>query len=244
MVSHIKWLYLIALTSIGCSVISILGIIANGSFMLNVIIIAVGLVSILVTYRISAIVSTLLAQNNDLNKRVVDLQEKLQSSEDFRNRFREALTKESNRAEALEHENKKLKADIQRLEDINTTDDLITLEHFRDTVTTRFIEQLRSVEMPLSEEDRQAIVDSTIRIAMMAFDIAENTGSGDVAIREDQRLNIDIVNGKITTEEAMSQAVKITDNPTITPKWARALGATFKDIVSENSNIIFSGYKI
>lgn len=244
MVSHIKWLYLIALASIGCSVISILGLVANGSFMLNVIIIAIGLVSILVTYRVSAIISTLLAQNNNLNKQIKDLQERLHSSENFRNRFREALTMESNRAEALELENHRLKDEVKQLEGAYTTDDQITLENFRNTITTRFIEQLRDVNMPLSEADRQAIVDSTIRIAMMAFDIAETAGWSNVSNREEQRLNVDIVNGKITTEEAISQAIKITDNPTITPKWARALGTTFKEIVSENSNIIFSGYKI
>lgn len=242
--SIVKWLYLIALVSVVCGIISILGIMIESHLILNVIIVVCGLLSIIIVYSLSVAISKQNCKFNELKETIVQLNKQLKSSEDFRGRFRDALKTESDRADVLEQENQKLKVEIAQVKGAFISDADLVLMNFRNNVTTRFFEQLRGVNMPLDLEERQVIIDNTINVAMMALDIAETLQWSDVVNREEQKLNVGIINGTISHEDALNNAIKITDNPTITPKWARALGMAFKGVVSEDANIIFSGYKM
>ena len=86
------------------------------------------------------------------------------------------------------------------------------------------------------------IIDMTIDLAMKAVDVAD-ASDWNINNRPEQKLNLEVVSQVKTIEQAYENAKQITDNPTVTPKWIRALHGSLKDIVSETCKIIYSGYK-
>lgn len=153
---------------------------------------------------------------------------KLEKSESVRNRYREVVGELENQLKA-----KNILKDDPASK---------MLESFRNNVVSPYIAALKDVEMPLSPEAKQNIIDMTIDLAMKAVDVAD-ASDWNINNRPEQKLNLEVVSQVKTIEQAYENAKQITDNPTVTPKWIRALHGSLKDIVSETCKIIYSGYK-
>ena len=116
------------------------------------------------------------------------------------------------------------------------------LASFHHNYVAPYLDYLMKVEMPLSVEVKQKIVNDTVELAMLALDMAD-AYDWDINNRTEQRIVCGLLLGQMSKEEALAQAIKITDNPYETPKWVRALSESLKDVISQDSNIILSGYK-
>lgn len=244
----VVYLYAITAITLCCSGLSI----ACSATKLNTIVSVVALVaSVLSLAIIHYLVESVSNDQETTNRNIIDLENKLKSLQEKNKRDNElkqglskALEEETEQATILKQEIAKLKAELQRIDEEGYFSvALNTVKNFRNHITTQYYEQLRATDEPLTQEARQAIIDSTIDMAMLAFDMAE-TIDWNLSNREEQKLNIEIINDPESRQQSVEEAIIITDNPTITPKWARLLGETFKDIVSKEANIIYSGYKI
>ena len=153
----------------------------------------------------------------------------LNKSEDLRARLREKILEMSKDKEKFA-----LEPRDQRAEQY--------LASFHQNYVSPYLDYLMSVEMPLSVEVKQKIVNDTVELAMLALDMAD-AYDWDVNNRAEQRIVCGLLLGQMSKEEALAQAVKITDNPYETPKWVRALSESLRDVISSDSNIILSGYK-
>lgn len=239
----VRWLYAIALVVIVCSVASMFDIMINLSAVLSIVVAVVAVLLLVVVYRLDSVLSALRERSAEAEEQLVKLQEETKRSREIKQRLSDALKEESNKVAMLEAENAESKEEIERLKGAYMSDAEMTLMNFRDHITTKYLEQLRATSEPLSDEARQAIIDSTVDMAMIAFDMAE-TVHWTLSNREEQRLNTAIINDPDARQQAMDKAIVITDNPTLTPKWARLLGETFQGVVSEDAKIIYSGYKM
>ena len=168
--------------------------------------------------------------------KIEELAAKLKKSEELRARFRSAL-------EDIERQNEKLTHTSHNLTPHEMNMAQVLLNSLNQNRIQPFIAYLNGVEMPLSDMDKQIIIDKTVDIAMLAIDIADSF-NWTINNRDEQKINCSIATNDITREEALKAAIQITDNPTITPKWIRALTSSLMSIVSANSGIIYSGYKI
>ena len=149
-----------------------------------------------------------------------------EKSEEIRARYREIVTQCENCPKVIVKDSIKLKY----------------FDAFRNNVVIPYLEGLKRVNMPLSPEDKQEILDQTIELAMQAVDIAD-AAEWTINNRSEQKLNLDIVSKSKTRDDAYEEAIIITDNPAATPKWIRALSSSIIDVVSDSCKIIFSGYR-
>ena len=236
----VRWLYAIALVVIVCSVASMFDIMINLSAVLSIV---VAVLLLVVVYRLDSARSALRKRSAEAEEQLVKLQEEIKSSRVLKKRLSDALKEEEDKVAVLETKNVELTEEVERLKGAYMSDAEMTLMNFRDHITTKYLEQLRATSEPLSDEARQTIIDSTVDMAMIAFDMAE-TVHWTLSNREEQRLNTAIINDPDARQKAMDEAIVITDNPTLTPKWARHLGETFRGVVSQDAKIIYSGYKM
>lgn len=244
MEKNIKWLYPIALVLIGCSALSIFGISTKLSMVLSIVSLAASALLLLVARNLDKSLSKMLRYHEDLVETLASLKDKTKRSNEVKQELSKALTEETEQTTILKQENAALKAELKRIEEIgNYSIAIDTLRNFRNHISTKYYEQLRATSEPLTEQSRQEIIDSTINMAMLAFDMAE-TVDWSLSNREEQKLNMAIISDLDARQKSIDEAIVITDNPTLTPKWARLLGETFKDVVSKDANIIYSGYKI
>lgn len=239
----VRWLYAIALVVIVCSVASMFDIMINLSAVLSIVVAVVAVLLLVVVYRLDSALSALRERSAEAEEQLAKLQEETKRSREIKQRLSDALKEEEDKVAVLETKNVELTEEVERLKGAYMSDAEMTLMNFRDHITTKYLEQLRATSEPLSDEARQAIIDSTVDMAMIAFDMAE-TVHWTLSNREEQRLNTAIINDPDARQKAMDEAIVITDNPTLTPKWARHLGETFKGVVSEDAKIIYSGYKM
>lgn len=244
MEKDIKWLYPIALVLIGCSALSIFGVSTKLSMVLSIVSLATSALLLLVARNLDKSLSKMLRYHEYLVETLASLKYKTKRSNEVKQELSKALTEETEQTTILKQENAALKAELKRIEEIgNYSIALDTLRNFRNHISTKYYEQLRATSEPLTEQSRQEIIDSTINMAMLAFDMAE-TVDWSLSNREEQKLNMAIISDLDARQKSIDEAIIITDNPTMTPKWARLLGETFKDVVSKDANIIYSGYKI
>ena len=239
----VRWLYAIALVVIVCSVASMFDIMINLSAVLSIVVAVVAVLLLVVVYRLDSARSALRERSAEAEEQLVKLQEETKRSREIKQRLSDALKEEEDKVAVLETKNVELTEEVERLKGAYMSDAEMALVNFRDHITTKYLEQLRATSEPLSDEARQAIIDSTVDMAMIAFDMAE-TVHWTLSNREEQRLNTAIINDPDARQKAMDKAIVITDNPTLTPKWARLLGETFQGVVSEDAKIIYSGYKM
>lgn len=239
----VRWLYAIALVVIVCSVASMFDIMIDLSAVLSIVVAVVAVLLLVVVYRLDSALSALRKRSAEAEEQLAKLQEEAKRSRELKQRLSDALKEESEKVAVLETKNVELMEEVERLKGAYMSDAEMALVNFRDHITTKYLEQLRATKEPLSDEARQAIIDSTVDMAMIAFDMAE-TVHWTLSNREEQRLNMAIINDPDARQRAMDEAIVITDNPTLTPKWARLLGETFQGVVSEDAKIIYSGYKM
>ena len=243
MEKNIKLLYTIALASIGCSVLSTLGIMSKLSIVLSIVAVVTSALLLLVIRNFDKSISETIQNLNDLTLELTTLKDKAKRSNELKQELSKALAEETEQTKHLNEENAALKAKLKRIEEVgNYSIPLDTLRNFRNHVSTKFYEQLRATSEPLTEQSRQEIIDSTIDMAMLAFDMAE-TVDWTLSNRDEQKLNMAIINDPDARQKSLDEAIVITDNPTVTPTWARLLEETFKGIVSTDAPIIYSGYK-
>ena len=197
---------------------------------------AVGFVALFMNYR-SELEDRMLEQEEQSRNQIDDLKSKLESSEDFRRRYRETLKSMDAEIDALRNQ----LSLAQNKESTNQAE--VFLSAYEKNCVLPFFSELRSVAMPLDGEDKQRIVDRVVDLAMQAIDMADSY-DWDINNREEQKINCDRITGDITLEEALEKAVPITDNPMETPKWARALCASLTPIMSDSGKTVFSGYKM
>ncbi|MBO5894574.1 MAG: hypothetical protein J6Q33_02165 [Alistipes sp.] len=239
----VRWLYAIALVVIVCSVASMFDIMIDLSAVLSIVVAVVAVLLLVVVYRLDSALSALRKRSAEAEEQLAKLQEEAKRSRELKQRLSDALKEESEKVAVLETKNVELMEEVERLKGAYMSDAEMALVNFRDHITTKYLEQLRATKEPLSDEARQAIIDSTVDMAMIAFDMAE-TVHWTLSNREEQRLNMAIINDPDARQRAMDEAIVITDNPTLTPKWARLLGETFQGVVSKDAKIIYSGYKM
>lgn len=168
-------------------------------------------------------------QSKAMENEIATLKATLHKSEELRARFREAVVEMSKDLENA----KQVKHDGHAEQ---------YLAAFHKNYVAPYLDYLMKVDMPLSSEVRQKIVNDTVELAMLAVDMAD-AYDWDINNREEQRIVCGLLLGQISKEEALAKSVKITDNPFETPKWIRALNDSLKKVISEDSNIILSGYK-
>lgn len=186
---------------------------------------------VLLNYHTAAIKEQISLLNNKYQADLGGLKARLEKSEELRSKYRVILTQADRVNKDIGDEAPK---DIPPILQYHSD--------FRNNAVLPYLTNLKNVDMPLDPLVKQQIIDSTIELAMQAIDIAD-AGEWSINNRPEQKLNLDVVAQKINKIEAYAEAIVITDNPAVTPKWIRALSASFKDIVSDSSMIIYSGYK-
>ena len=186
----VRWLYAIALVVIVCSVASMFDIMIDLSAVLSIV---VAVLLLVVVYRLDSALSALRERSAEAEEQLAKLQEEIKSSRVLKKRLSDALKEEEDKVAMLETKNVELTEEIERLKGAYMSDAEMTLMNFRDHITTKYLEQLRATSEPLSDEARQAIIDSTVDMAMIAFDMAE-TVHWTLSNREEQRLNTAILN--------------------------------------------------
>lgn len=190
------------------------------------------IMSIILIHNHTSVVSGHISKlNNKYQADLGGLKARLAKSEELRSRYREILTQ-------LEQENKDTRADCSK--EIQSKIQCYT--DFKNNVVVPYLTDLKKADMPLDSLAKQKIIDSTIELAMQAIDVAD-ASDWSINNRPEQKLNLEVVSQKKTKTDAYAEAIVITDNPAVTPKWIRALYTSVKDIVSDSSMIIFSGYK-
>lgn len=123
---------------------------------------------------------------------------------------------------------------------VNVYDDI---KAFRDNHVRPFMERLRTCEMPLSADDAHAFLVELFRLSMMGIDLADICEPS-INNRPEQSLSIEIIRQTKSYDDAVHEALLITDNPMKTPAWARALKTVAKSCNVQNDGILFSGYVI
>ena len=160
---------------------------------------------------------------------IATLKATLHKSEELRAQFREVVVEMSKDLENAKHVRHDGRAEQY-------------LAAFHRNYVAPYLDYLMNVDMPLSAEVKRKIVNDTVELAMLALDMAD-AYDWDINNRSEQRIVCGLLLGQMSKEEALAQAVKITDNPFETPKWIRALNDSLKGVISDDSNIILSGYK-
>lgn len=117
------------------------------------------------------------------------------------------------------------------------------IKAFRDNHVRPFMERLRTCEMPLSEDDAHAFLVELLRLSMLGIDLAD-IYEPSINNRPEQSLSIEIIRQSKSYDDAVREALPITDNPMKTPVWARALKTVAKSCNVQDDEIIFSGYVI
>lgn len=228
------YVYLVALTAIGG-----IGLLVKSDTVTALcfcLVIALSLITVIFEVRRSRFEKRKNRQNAlEAKEYISSLNKMLAESEEYCKEYREVV-------DLMEQKLNYYQDEINELKQQKNSQADLYMFAFRDHIVRPYLEMLRSVEMPLQPNDKQQIIDRTIELAMMAVDMGDCV-EWSISNREEQRLNCALVEEKISIEDAKNQALPLTDNPATTPKWARALNASFKDIVSKDNNIIYSGYK-
>lgn len=161
---------------------------------------------------------------------IFELEKEIEESDELRRRYRLALEQEQNARKLAE------------CKKTATNDAPHILLEFKRNVSTPYMDMLSSFEMPLSETDKQKVIDSTVEVAMLAVDMAD-AHNWSLENRVEQKINLELIAGTIDKKQALDRAIMTTENPKVTPRWARALYQALNEKVSINSGIIYSGYK-
>ncbi|MCQ2148130.1 MAG: hypothetical protein MJZ16_11540 [Bacteroidales bacterium] len=186
-------------------------------------------------------------KNQSLSNSV--LQQKLKKSEELRSALKEKIEKSESVRSDMSETIKRLQSFgasngvLAQITNAVASKDEKSLIAFNKNVVAPYLSYIKSIQMPLSEDDKQMIIDKTISLAMIAVDMAD-TYEWDLNNREEQKINCGILNAQISIEEALSKAIQITDNPMVTPRWIRAMSTALASILSDTSNVIYSGYKL
>lgn len=95
------------------------------------------------------------------------------------------------------------------------------------------------------DPDVQRMVLARMLDAMwLAFDAVETIADGD-NVRAEQHLAIDLISGKSTRSQVLSEAKVVTTNPEETPKWVRVIRRAVLPLhLDEQYSVLYSGYKI
>lgn len=166
-----------------------------------------------------------------LENELAVLNAKLSKSEDIRSRFRKVLTEMSENADKAGSGGAAREVCAEKY-----------LASFHKNYVSPYLDYLMSVEMPLSQESKQKIINDTVELAMLSLDMSD-AYDWDINNREEQNINCELLLRRISKEEAMASAIEVTENPYETPRWIRALNESLKDVISQDSRIILSGYK-
>lgn len=111
------------------------------------------------------------------------------------------------------------------------------VSELQDKVTTPFYKMLNE-----EQEDELYIRERFLKMAMQLFDAVSAFQSPNQRKKE-QGLNIGIIKGIQTEEEAFESAKVITDLEVETPLWVRNWLKGLQNLDMEDRNIIISGYK-
>ncbi|MDH6341910.1 phage shock protein A [Parabacteroides sp. PFB2-12] len=113
-----------------------------------------------------------------------------------------------------------------------------TLKELQEKVTTPFYEAMDQASL-----DAEGVREKLLKMAMQMYDVVSSFQS--VNMRKiEQGLNIGIVKGDKTEEQALEEAKIITDIEQETPRWIRSIASGVKGIGVEDKGIIISGYKL
>lgn len=167
---------------------------------------------------------------NGYEENIIAMKKEIEESDELRRRYRSALEQEQHARKAAENKNAPICEPPSILAD------------FKKNVSTPYMDMLSSFEMPLSDADKQKVIDGTVEVAMLAIDMAD-AHNWNLENREEQKINLELISGTIDKRQALDRATMITENPTVTPRWARALHQSLNGVVSKGNRIIYSGYK-
>lgn len=104
-------------------------------------------------------------------------------------------------------------------------------------------QRLDQQETPLSEEQVADNLAAIVEVAMICYDFVD-TYHWTIENNKAQDLNLDVVRGVKSIDQALSEATEATDIPERTPRWIRTLKYTLSTLPADLSKVIFSGYKL
>lgn len=101
---------------------------------------------------------------------------------------------------------------------------------------------LQTQNTTITPEQRKSNLALLLDMAMISFDCIMSFHS--INAKEEQNLNIKVLNGTMTKAEAIANAKQITNIASETPVWLRVLKGTLEEYDIKDYDIIFSGYKL
>lgn len=113
-----------------------------------------------------------------------------------------------------------------------------TIKELQEKVTTPFYGAMDQEAL-----DAVYVREKLLKMAMQMYDVISSFQSPNQR-KSEQGLNIGIVKGEKTEEEALKEAKIITDLEVETPRWIRSMAFGVKGIGVDDKGIIFSGYKL
>lgn len=117
----------------------------------------------------------------------------------------------------------------------------IALDSVKSCYTDTFIKELKSTE-PM---DNPKILRGLVQLAMLMIDLSQMAHIyGSYHTSNEDRLWFNVLQGKLSMEEAMKKARKVDDNPTVTAAQYRNLKTFLKEYadISEEGFRIYNGY--
>lgn len=121
---------------------------------------------------------------------------------------------------------------------INSYELIIKLQSFMNDVQIN----LQTQDPAMTPEQRKSNLALLLDMAMVSFDCITSFHS--INARDEQKLNIMVLDGIMTKAEAIANAKQMTNISTETPKWIRVLKGSLEEYGIQDYNIIFSGYKL
>lgn len=118
-----------------------------------------------------------------------------------------------------------------------------SLAAFKEKVTGPFIEGLREMDMPVSEENKKRVIQDLVSFALLMLDYID-TYRYNINNTPEQLLSIKAALGEITEEAAYEAAKTSTELADETPRYIRAMKSSVESLQTDDKHFLYSGYKL
>lgn len=130
---------------------------------------------------------------------------------------------------------------FKRMKDLSGAES--SLGAFKEKVTVPFIEGLREMDMPVSEENKKRIIQDLVSFAFLMLDFID-TYRYNINNTPEQLLGIKAALGEITKEAAYETAKTSTEFADETPRYIRAMKSAVESLQTDDLHFLYSGYKL
>lgn len=116
-----------------------------------------------------------------------------------------------------------------------------TLKIIDDQMTQPLFSSMENKSVAMDEPDIKMLLEQLIMLALCAVELGKAADANGIT---DKHLNLKVLLGDISQEEALERAVPITDYPEETPAWIRSFKKLLMYLDVQDDKSIYVGYKL